>query len=105
MGYINPMPSVRTTPYFDDWFSALRDIRARARIQTRIDRLEMGNPGDSKAVGGGILELRIDYGPGYRVYFTQRGAVLVVLLCGGDKSTQQADITRAKAIAAMLDLE
>ena len=105
MGYSNPMPSVRTTAAFDDWFTALRDIRARVRIQTRIDRLEMGNPGDSKAVGGGITELRIDYGPGYRVYFTQRGAVLVVLLCGGDKSTQQADITRAKAIAAVLYME
>ncbi|EHK66585.1 type II toxin-antitoxin system RelE/ParE family toxin [Achromobacter arsenitoxydans] len=105
MDYSNSMISVRTTAAFDDWFSKLRDIRARARIQIRIDRLEMGNPGDCKAVGGGIIELRIDYGPGYRVYFTQRGAVLVMLLCGGDKSTQQADITRAKAIAAALDLE
>ncbi|CAB3663874.1 hypothetical protein LMG3431_03487 [Achromobacter pestifer] len=99
------MPSIRTTAAFDDWFSALRDIRARVRIQARIDRLEMGNPGDSKTVGGGITELRIDYGPGYRVYYTQRGAVLVVLLCGGDKTTQRADITHAKAIAKALELE
>jgi len=99
------MPSIRTTNAFDDWFASLRDFRARVRIQTRIDRLEMGNPGDSKAVGHGIVELRIDYGPGYRVYYIQRGAVLVLLLCGGDKSTQRADITRAKAIADALDLE
>jgi len=105
MGYDRSMPSVRTTPDFDDWFAGLRDVRARVRIQTRIDRLEMGNSGDSKTVGGGVLELRINYGPGYRVYYVQRGAVLVVLLCGGDKSTQQADITQAKALANTLDLE
>ena len=105
MGYINAMYSIRTTDSFDNWFMGLRDIRARVRIQTRIDRLEMGNPGDSKSVGGGIVELRINYGPGYRVYYVQRGDVLVVLLCGGDKSSQQNDIARAKEIASTLDLE
>jgi putative addiction module killer protein len=99
------MPSIRTTSTLDDWFSKLRDIRAKVRIQARIDRLEMGNPGDCKAVGGGIVELRVDCGPGYRVYYVQRGAVVVVLLCGGDKSSQQVDIGRAKTIAEMLDLE
>ncbi|MBO9329546.1 type II toxin-antitoxin system RelE/ParE family toxin [Achromobacter xylosoxidans] len=99
------MPSVRTTAIFDDWLRKLRDVRARARIQARIDRLELGNPGDSKPVGGGVCELRIDHGPGYRVYYTQRGTVLVVLLCGGSKATQPADIARAKAIAAVLDME
>jgi len=99
------MYSIRTTGCFDDWFMGLRDIRARVRIQTRIDRLEMGNPGDSKSVGGGIVELRINYGPGYRVYYVQRGEVLVVLLCGGDKSSQQNDIARAKEISSALDLE
>lgn len=103
MGYINAMYSIRTTDSFDNWFMGLRDVRARVRIQTRIDRLEMGNPGDSKSVGGGIVELRINYGPGYRVYYVQRGNVLVVLLCGGDKSSQQNDIAFAKEIAAYLD--
>ncbi|WP_449393448.1 type II toxin-antitoxin system RelE/ParE family toxin [Eoetvoesiella caeni] len=105
MGYSLAMPSIRTTSAFDEWFAELRDIRARVRIQTRIDRLELGNPGDSKAIGGGLVELRIDYGPGYRVYYVQRGAVLVILLCGGNKSTQKSDITRAKVIAQALDLE
>lgn len=84
---------------FDRWLSGLRDVRAAARVQARIDRLACGNPGDAKTVGEGISELRIDYGPGYRVYFLRRGALLVVLLCGGDKSTQAADIAAAKAIA------
>lgn len=105
LDYNLPMPSIRTTAAFDDWFDNLRDIRARVRIQNRIDRLEMGNPGDSEPVGGGVVELRIDYGPGYRVYYVPRGAVLVVVLCGGDKSTQRADIARAKKIAGALDLE
>lgn len=99
------MRCVRTTDDFDNWFAKLHDIRARARIQTRIDRLELGNPGDSKSVGGGVIEMRIDYGPGYRVYYVQRGPVLVILLCGGDKSSQQTDIVRAKLIAKALDWE
>lgn len=77
----------------------MKDIRAAARIQMRLDRLAAGNPGDVKPVGGGISELRIDYGPGYRVYYQQRGEVLIVLLHGGDKSSQAKDITRAKELA------
>jgi putative addiction module killer protein len=85
---------------FDAWMKGLADHRARARIEARIRRLSLGNPGDVKPVGSGVSELRIDYGPGYRVYYLQRGRVLVVLLCGGDKRTQDADIRRAQAIAA-----
>jgi len=85
---------------FDAWFSRLRDRRAIARIAARIDRLALGNPGDVKQVGAGVSEMRIDYGPGYRVYFTQRGSTVVVILCGGDKRTQTADIKRAIKIAA-----
>jgi putative addiction module killer protein len=85
---------------FDVWLLELRDDRARARIQARILRLSLGNPGDVKPVGEGISEMRIDHGPGYRVYFWQRGQVLIVLLCGGDKSTQDKDIKAAKSIAA-----
>ncbi len=84
---------------FDAWLSGLRDLRAAARIQVRLDRLAQGNPGDVRTVGGGISEMRIDYGPGYRVYYLQRGPVLIVLLCGGDKRTQDADIAAAKSIA------
>jgi putative addiction module killer protein len=85
---------------FDRWLRELRDIRAAARIQVRLDRMAGGNPGDAKAVGDGVSELRIDYGPCYRVYFMRRGLLIVVLLCGGDKSTQEKDIAQAKAIAA-----
>jgi putative addiction module killer protein len=81
------------------WFAGLRDHQARARINARIRRLSLGNAGDVKPVGSGVSELRIDYGPGYRVYYLQRGTVLVVLLCGGDKRTQNADIKRAITIA------
>lgn len=105
MGYSVPSLSVFTTEVFDDWFAGLRDAKARARIQARIDRVETGNCGDCKSVGGRITELRIDYGPGYRVYCTRRKNVVIVLLCGGDKSTQQADIRRARALASDLDLE
>lgn len=105
MSYNRPVPNIRTTEIFDNWFNRLRDLRARVRVQARIDRLATGNPGDHKSVGGGVNELRIDEGPGYRVYYTQRGAVLVILLCGGDKSTQRADIERAKALASNLDTD
>ena len=87
------------TNHFDKWFRQLKDIRAAARIQMRLDRLAAGNPGDVKPVGGGISELRIDYGPGYRVYYQQRGDVLIVLLHGGDKSSQAKDIKRARELA------
>lgn len=76
------------TNHFDKWFRQLRDIRSAARIQMRLDRLASGNPGDVRPVGGGVSELRIDYGPGYRVYYQQKGDVLIVLLYGGDKSSQ-----------------
>ena len=87
------------TNHFDKWFRQLKDIRAAARIQMRLDRLASGNSGDVKPVGGGISELRIDYGPGYRVYYQQRGDVLIVLLHGGDKSSQAKDIKRARELA------
>jgi len=84
---------------YQKWFKKLRDPQAKARIDARIRRLSLGNMGDAKGIGRGISELRIDYGPGYRVYFTQRGLRLVVLLNGGDKRTQGSDIERAIEIA------
>ena len=93
------MVEVRQTIEFADWLGGLRDIDAIARIQVRIRRLSLGNPGDVKPVGAGVSELRIDYGPGYRVYFCRRGQALVMLLCGGDKRTQDADIAKAKTMA------
>jgi putative addiction module killer protein len=93
------MIEVRETMVFTAWLERLRDKRARARIQTRIDRLRRGNIGDVKPVGAGVSELRIDYGPGYRLYFVQRGTTLVILLCGGDKRTQSRDIARAIKLA------
>ncbi len=86
---------VRQTPVFSDWMAALRDHRARAKIAARIDRLALGNPGDVAPVGEGVSELRIHYGPGYRVYFITRSQTLVVLLGGGDKSTQTKDVKDA----------
>jgi putative addiction module killer protein len=85
---------------FKAWLRDLRDLRARAKILTRIRRLEKGNAGNVEPVGEGVSELKIDYGPGYRVYFTQRGATIAIVLCGGDKSTQKRDIVTAKRIAA-----
>lgn len=84
---------------FATWLAGLRDRQAKARINARLRRVSLGNLGDSKSVGGSIRELRINHGPGYRVYYTRRGAKLVILLCGGDKRTQQADIRRAQALA------
>lgn len=84
---------------FDSWMRNLKDRRGAARIQVRLDRLANGNPGDARPVGHGISELRIDVGPGYRVYYQHRGDVLIVLLCGGDKSTQTKDIEKAHEIA------
>ncbi len=87
-----------TTPDFDAWIERLRDRQARQRIAARLTRLQAGNPGDVKAVGDGVSELRIDYGPGYRIYFARRGPLLVLLLCGGDKRTQTKDIKKAMAL-------
>jgi len=94
------MVAVVKSATFDRWLRKLKNRRAAARVQVRIDRLAAGNPGDVKPVGSGISELRIDYGPGYRVYYLQEGQRLIVLLCGGDKSSQQKDIEEAKRIAA-----
>jgi putative addiction module killer protein len=80
---------------FEDWLDGFRDAVGRARIQVRLDRIEQGNLGDNKSVGGGVRELRIDFGPGYRVYFAEDGPVIVLLLIGGDKSTQTKDIKTA----------
>ena len=97
------MIEIRKTEIFAKWFNKLSDRRARARIQARIDRIEMGNFGDVAPVGEGVSELRIFYGPGYRVYFVQKNSVVVILLSGGDKSSQQSDIAKAKEIAAQLE--
>lgn len=94
---------VRKTEAFAGWLDSLRDLRGRARVQARIERLAMGNPGDVAPVGDGVSELRIHFGPGYRVYFTRRDRRLVILLAGGDKSTQAADIRTAKKLARDLE--
>jgi putative addiction module killer protein len=93
------MLEVRQTDVFAAWFRGLSDRRARARIIARIRRLSLGNPGDVKPVGSGVSEMRIDYGPGYRVYFVERGSSLTILLCGGDKRSQDRDIGRALELA------
>ena len=91
------MPAIRRTDEFDSWLRGLRDVRAKAKVLVRIDRLGNGNPGDVAPIGDGMSELRIDYGPGYRIYYKQDGDTATILY-GGDKSSQRADITRAKAI-------
>jgi putative addiction module killer protein len=96
------MPEIRKTEAFAKWLDGLRDIRARARVQVRIERLAAGNPGDVEPVGEGVSELRIDYGAGYRVYFKRQGRELVILLAGGDKRTQSADIKAALRLARNL---
>jgi putative addiction module killer protein len=93
------MIEVRQTHEFSAWLRRLKDANAAARIIARVRRLEQGNRGDSKSVGKGVLEMRIDYGPGYRVYYSRRRAEIVMLLCGGDKRTQQRDIKQAQMLA------
>ena len=93
---------VRKTDFYTKWIDGLRDIKARARILVRIERLVAGNPGDVKPVGEGVSELRINYGPGYRVYFKQQGRELIILLAGGDKRTQTKDINQAIKLARNL---
>ena len=95
---------VKLTEGFLVWLANLKDERARARVIARLDRLSLGNPGDVKAVGLGVSEMRIDYGPGYRVYFVQRGEVLFVVLAGGSKKTQSKDIELALKAAANLEV-
>ena len=97
------MVQIQETQFFAKWLVNLRDVRAKARILSRLDSARLGNLGNVKSVGGGVSEMRIDVGPGYRVYFTRRQRVVVILLCGGDKSTQTKDIASAKAIAAKLN--
>jgi len=97
-----PVIEIRETQEFSTWLESLRDARARTRVQARILRLRYGNPGDVKPVGEGVSEMRIDYGPGYRVYFIKRGALLVILLAGGAKPTQDKDIKTALKLARML---
>ena len=87
---------------YRDWINGLRDIAGRARIQVRVDRLAHGNPGQRRALREGVSELKIDFGPGYRVYYTERGKVLIILLAGGDKSTQSNEIQRALQLAGKL---
>lgn len=96
------MKQIVTTEVFDDWFADLRDARAKVRIQVRIDRAQLGNFGDSEPVGEGVSEMRIHYGPGYRVYFAQRGLEVVILLAGGNKSSQAKDIKKALELARKL---
>jgi len=98
------MIEIRQTEYYIKWFEKLKDIRARARIAIRIRRVSLGNLGDVKPVGDGISELRIDYGPGYRVYFTQRSNQFIILLAGGDKKTQASDIQKAKKLALEIEV-
>lgn len=97
------MFEVRKTEVFARWLDSLKDLRGRARVQARIERLATGNPGDVAPVGSGVSELRVHFGPGYRVYFVRRGRRLVILLAGGDKSTQSADIQRAIRLASDLE--
>lgn len=99
MSDVSTSPQIATTGTFDVWLSELRDRAGRDRILARLIRLQAGNPGDVKPVGEGVSELRIAVGPGYRVYLIRRGAVLILLLAGGDKSTQAADIVTAKRLA------
>lgn len=97
------MIEVRKTQVFEAWFESLRDQEARLRILVRIDRLAFGNPGQHRVLAGGVRELKIDHGPGYRVYYTRHGDAWVLLLCGGDKATQRADIKAAAVLAKALE--
>lgn len=97
------MFEIRKTDVFAKWIDSLRDIKARARILVRIERMASGNPGDVKPVGNSVSELRIDYGPGYRIYFIKKGHKVIILLAGGDKSTQKKDIKNAIHLSQNLE--
>ena len=97
------MLQIRKTDVYAEWIDNLRDLQGRARILVRVERLASGNPGDVNAIGGGVSELRVHFGPGYRVYFTQRGPDIVILLAGGDKSSQSTDIQTALRLAKNLE--
>jgi putative addiction module killer protein len=96
------MYTLRQTPEFQQWLDALTDLRAQVRIAARLRHIEAGNLGDWKSVGGGVSEMRVDIGPGYRLYFTRRRSIVIVMLAGGDKSTQKRDIKRAQRMASQL---
>jgi len=104
-GYNNTQITIKETEFFRKWIKALKDKIAKSIINARIRRLSFGNKGDAKNLGDGIFELRVDYGPGYRVYFTEHKNSITILLCGGDKSTQTKDIIRAKQIASKLEVK
>ncbi|MDJ0766012.1 MAG: type II toxin-antitoxin system RelE/ParE family toxin [Myxococcota bacterium] len=95
---------IQKSEWFDKWFSNLKDVKAKARILTKIKMAELGNLGDNKSIGHGISEMRIHYGPGYRVYYTKRNQVLLILLVGGDKSSQSRDIKKAQSILKSLEV-
>jgi putative addiction module killer protein len=97
------MVEIRQTLTFTQWLMNLRDREAQWRINVRLRRMELGNPGDARTVGDRVSELRIDHGPGYRVYFTRRGLTVIILLCGGDKRTQDRDIKRAQEMVDRLE--
>lgn len=99
------MYTLRQTQGFQDWLDELRDVRARLRIVARLRLAEAGNLGDWRSVGGEVSEMRVDFGPGYRLYFTRRGGLLIIMLAGGDKSTQDRDVKRAQRILKELELE
>ena len=99
MAYNSAMVEMRQTEVYARWFRRLRDRQARVRIDNRIRRMSLGNPGDVRPIGEGVSEIRIDYGPGYRVYFAHRGEAMVVLLAGGDKDSQEQDIRKALGLA------
>ena len=96
------MISIESTPRFAAWFQALRDVQAKRRIEARVDALSRGHSGQHRVLQGGVVELKLSFGPGYRVYYTRRGRQVILLLSGGDKSTQQRDIREAIALAAVL---
>jgi putative addiction module killer protein len=98
------MLEIRQTEHYRHWFDKLKDREARARIDIRLRRLSLGNPGNVKSVGEGVSELKIDYGPGYRIYFTKKGSSLVILLAGGDKMTQTSDIEKAKKLVHEIEV-
>jgi len=102
MGYNANVITIRQSDVYRNWFSKLKDKRAQSRVDIRIRRLSLGNAGDVKPVGSGVSELRINYGPGYRVYYTAIGNEIIILLAGGDKSTQSKDIEKAKELASNL---
>ncbi|MEI6152818.1 MAG: type II toxin-antitoxin system RelE/ParE family toxin [Deltaproteobacteria bacterium] len=99
------MVKIKQTEAYEEWFNSLSDGRAKARIDVRIRRMSLGNPGETRPVGEGVMELKIDYGPGYRVYYLSKGKTVVILLAGGDKKTQNKDIARAKMLAKEIQEE